>query len=1689
MPVRGPVTLGAAFALRGVNACSWRVGSAGISKTFSFAGGSYTMSSFENTLVSPAREYVTAAAPSVEFRFGWDGTTLTGASGGWSCASGQVTRVDAGGEPALQLDVTLARPTVQVVKHYVIYPRVALIREWTDYVNTDTAAHRLTRPSFLEQKVMGDAAGAGDTDLYYMDGSYQYTLEKVPLGAKYAQTFASYTGTSFSETSARYEPWFSLFDRQSSDGVYMGYDYFGNWAAPIGRRDGSGESLSLNIPNYDDPVAPGQVVDSPKAFTGVYKSDLDDMTNRLLTWQYAYLWDYTRAPWFTAVRDEGPDYLVGDGDIPGMTQMTFGQIDTMRSIGVDTFHHDYGWWDRVGDWNGPDWKTVHDYLAKSQMSQIIYYFAYLAFPGSQVRDQHPDWFPADVGGCGPIDLASAAPRAWMENLLISNAARWGDYEWRDDACPMGNWSGARQLAQDQGFRAALQAFLDARPGSGFHGVNSGGQDFGYDWLRFADGTSMTDFNSFPSRESGGYTQQWGGSMLYPVDKLSGVPEAWPVDTCDARYDVNLMWNPDLQGDTVNPAALECTRKVIDLYHYITAQGVAGRWVQQFHPHGTDVDTNWFERLSGDGKRGLVIYKGEDSQSPVTVYPKGLDPRRTYDVRFEYQAGSSRRSGADLMSNGVSFPSIGIGELIWLNLPNHPGSGTDHSAPSAPADVSATAGTNMSFRGVDVSWTKGEDNNWVSCYEVLRDGKVLAKVGKGTFYFDHSPGATPDAAYAVRAIDGDGNTSPLTSTYGRGTTTTTVDDASPAITYTGTWAHQTGIPGPAEGTVSQGSGQACRTACQQFSDTQGTERWSYQNGGAGPCHQACQQFSDTQGTERWSYQSGGAGPCHQACQQFSDTQGTDGWGYEDGPPPPPLPCHLACQQFSDTQGANGWSYQTSTNGQWSDITTYRNFGQGGDCCSWLDLSFDQASGTVDSSGLVSQRFMLPGIGHDVARAWTAPKDGVVDIAAQAIARTSYPLVLTITDNGQPVQGPRTLDGSMSTVDTSVPNVTVAVGDVIRFEVQGIDTFDFSALLQWDPDIQYHGDPPVPPAGPPPGVFTGIATYHAGEDFSGDGPFWSDGIGTVSARQVQPGSDRDVARSWTAPSDGVVDITGRVAETAQDWDKPAVVSITKNYQVIWGPQEIAARDVTGLDSAVPAVTVASGDVIRFQVAAGSGIVTWDPDVTYQGQQPVPVVVPPWTDMAAYHGGEDFNGDGPFWSDGTGTVSARQVQSGFYRDAARVWTAPRDGTVDIAGHVSGGGKVSITKNDQVIWGPDSTGDADASVAGVTVAAGDVIRFRVAAGGATVKWDPDVTYQGEQPLPVVVPPWTDMAAYHGGEDFNGDGPFWSDGTGTVSARQVQSGTYRDAARVWTAPRDGTVDIAGHVSGGGEVSITKNDQVIWGPDSTGDADASVAGVTVAAGDVIRFRVAAGGATVRWDPDVSYQGDPVPAVVADSASWTFTGSQVTWYAQLGSDKGVAEVLIDGKLDARIDLYAPNTNNWSVPIYTRTFPALGTHTIIIRSAGWSNNSSSTGIGVAVDGFQASGTAPAVAEDTSRNIAFTGTGWQGAAQTAASGGHITASSHAGDTVSYTFTGRSVTWVSRLCTSCGEADVYLDGRYVTRVDTFGDRGARVWQAAAFEHSWPDKGRHTLTIVVDGIKNLNSTGTEIAADSFQVAASVHGT
>lgn len=607
-------------------------------------------------------------------------------------------------------------------------------------------------------------------------------------------------GRGFRLGTMAYAPWFCVMDADTRTGAYLGFDCMAHWRAEVAEQG----SVGVVLAGYSKDLAPDATCRTPYAFMGLFTEDLDEMGQEILEWQYGHLWDYTREPWFPATRMLGywmkgtswgqQGWVGGQPDYESTFRKVFRTADFMRYVGGDTYHRDWGWWDRAGDWNGPDFRTTGRYLREYGMGQLIYAFIYTVDPESSVARAHPEWL------ANPNTLDQSMPEVvdYQVDLLASFYKRWGPFQWRNDSFPLGQRDGDDSvlLGQQQGFMETLRRFLDAHPDCAFQGVNGGGMGLNWEYLGYASGFQFTDGQA-------GQLASYYATYLFPPDKINDMPDVWdPAKYDPATWRSLLCTNFDVTGDTFDPAKLEGFRLIVDIYHYLQSRGVAGRWVRVYHPDITGDDPSMYlERLCWDRTRGIIITKHAIA-GEVVVRPKGLDPYERYEVSFQESTESFTRTGAQLMEDGIRLASPAAGELIYLNLSDHPGNRVDKMPPTAPGSVVSAVAQHMGVPGVDLRWTAAEDDCWISYYEIARDRRAVGRVAKGCFYFDHSADADPAAIYSVRAVDGAGNASAWTATQARTAPRRQVVRAmnGDGMRFTGTWRPESDLDPVGDGTL-------------------------------------------------------------------------------------------------------------------------------------------------------------------------------------------------------------------------------------------------------------------------------------------------------------------------------------------------------------------------------------------------------------------------------------------------------------------------------------------------------------------------------------------------------------------------------------------------------------------------------------------------------------------------------------------------------------------------------------------------------------------------------------------------------------------------------------------------------------------------------------------------------------------------
>ena len=212
------------------------------------------------------------------------------------------------------------------------------------------------------------------------------------------------------------------------------------------------------------------------------------------------------------------------------------------------------------------------------------------------------------------------------------------------------------------------------------------------------------------------------------------------------------------------------------------------------------------------------------------------------------------------------------------------------------------------------------------------------------------------------------------------------------------------------------------------------------------------------------------------------------------------------------------------------------------------------------------------------------------------------------------------------------------------------------------------------------------------------------------------------------------------------------------------------------------------------------------------------------------------------------------------------------------------------------------------------------------------------------------------------------------------------------------------------------------------------------------------------------------------ATFTFTGTAITWIGARGPQTGIARVTLDGVVAPLVDTYSA-TEQIQQAVFTATGLADTSHTLTIEVTGQQNAASTSPL-IVVDGFDL--TTPGTRhQDTDPAIAY-GSGWiQDNRDKAYSEGATAESNTVGAQATITFTGTGISWIGAMGPQCGIARVFLDGAAVEDFDTYAPTEGP--QHTDFSTSGLAAGTHTLTIQVIG-QNPLSTNAWILIDAFDV-------
>ena len=237
-------------------------------------------------------------------------------------------------------------------------------------------------------------------------------------------------------------------------------------------------------------------------------------------------------------------------------------------------------------------------------------------------------------------------------------------------------------------------------------------------------------------------------------------------------------------------------------------------------------------------------------------------------------------------------------------------------------------------------------------------------------------------------------------------------------------------------------------------------------------------------------------------------------------------------------------------------------------------------------------------------------------------------------------------------------------------------------------------------------------------------------------------------------------------------------------------------------------------------------------------------------------------------------------------------------------------------------------------------------------------------------------------------------------------------------------------------------------------------------------------------------GSAVQSIVPGSiASFTFTGTSVTWIGNRNGSSGIGIVKMDGVLVSEVNLFA-RTEEIHSPVFTVNGLSAGRHTLTIEVADH-QYSEATGNAVVVDAFDVPARVVSHLQETDPDVAFTGSWAQADPGIAWSGGGVATlpdppvggartSATPGAKAVLTFRGTAISWSGYRGPNGGIARVQVDGGVASEVDTYFPTDQI--QDVVFTATGLTDVSHTLTVEATGRKNPLSTSAQVVVDAFDV-------
>ena len=655
----------------------------------------------------------------------------------WSFIDAVATEELQGNVPVLKLTAKACNSDCIQVLNFLVFPKTSVIRYWFDLENpTDSEASYFVVPFAMNLSVDDEKDTYDACYLYGAACAYTYgkMVRQGLRGGVDSMKVAVGSGMNYHRVPM------VIFEREEDpkDGIMFEMDCLMPWGFTAEKRRTEITLTSVIENCHDVRVASNGSVSTPIITVATYAKDMDNLMVELYSWQYEYMWDYTNNDYFAKFRDQCADYpwvycsrVLNEQYAYRVVGMDLLSSKLLMKSGIDINWDDAGWSSFPGwptddymsvfqnTYEGPDHRLSTRYLNKTGLKRLI-------------------WFA----------------RRPSLGILGTKEGAWGEFEWRTDGI-----GAFPDLYTHWRFMNRVKTYLEGGLNRSFHTCSGGGSyAFSFDIQRYGNYHYASDSGFGPCKlyyysyftvadrfgdllpGLGGHNVANDGSHMWT--NTPRVPFGY---TPEHAY--SGLATCGLTGSNTEEH-FEKIREDKEIYDWLKANGLVGRWMYMFHPgvYG-DKEIYYQQRTSRDRLRACLIIR-RTPKGRVVVYPKGLISDQTYTVSFERSDLVFQKSGAELMEEGIVLKNVAPRELVYFNLQNSPARRKNANIPVVKNVVCAEE-CNVGMTGMGIYWSAEAKD--VRYYEIARNGEVINTVAKLKYYFDNECDLKENPVYTVRAI--------------------------------------------------------------------------------------------------------------------------------------------------------------------------------------------------------------------------------------------------------------------------------------------------------------------------------------------------------------------------------------------------------------------------------------------------------------------------------------------------------------------------------------------------------------------------------------------------------------------------------------------------------------------------------------------------------------------------------------------------------------------------------------------------------------------------------------------------------------------------------------------------------------------------------------------------------------------------